>query len=108
MQLQFLAPVELFFKAVERLQFLFRSAASLSISSLSLSSFSVSLLSLSLSRALFVPVSVFCVCDAVLCVSLWSWCVCGVVVEEWEGGRGEGERQIGPSGCWFPPKFPSG
>ena len=44
----------------------------------------------------------------VLSLSL-SLCVACCVLLWWreEGGRGEGERQTEPSGCWFPPKFPS-
>ena len=38
-----------------------------------------------------------CCCCVVVVVCVVCWCC---VVEE--------ERLIGPSGCWFPPKFPSG
>ena len=43
-----------------------------------------------------------CVARVVVVVGV---CVLWVVVEE--EGRGEGERQIEPSGSWLPPKFPS-
>ena len=49
-----------------------------------------------------VCVAVVCCCCCCIVVVVLVLCVCCVlvVVEE--------ETPIGPSGCWFPPKFPSG
>ena len=65
---------------------------------------SVSLLSLSLSPCPCLRVMLCCV-DAVVVVVVCVRCGGGGVGGEEGREEGEGKRQIGPPGCWFPPKF---
>ena len=54
-----------------------------------------------MSDVLIVRFSCFCLCSRLcllcLCLCLYGWC----------SGGGVGKNLIEPSGCWFPPKFPS-